>query len=156
GQDATEAFYSLHRHEVLERPQYKRLQVGVISGEESKIHGRIPGEISTVPYAEPTWLAEGYHSAYFTEARLFECQRLASLLHFTSFQQNHRQFHKAIRQFFDTAREADGKRPSQSVIDKMAELNIHAMRMGPGKHLKGRTLMNGLVKPEQFDYFHEV
>ena len=30
------------------------------------------------------------------------------------------------------------------------------MRMGPGKHLKGLTLMNGLVKPEEFDYFHEV
>ena len=30
------------------------------------------------------------------------------------------------------------------------------MRMGPGKHLRGRTLMNGLVKPEEFDYFHEV
>ena len=35
-------------------------------------------------------------------------------------------------------------------------LNMHAMRMGPGKHLKGLTLMNGLVKPEEFDYFHEV
>lgn len=33
---------------------------------------------------------------------------------------------------------------------------MHAMRMGPGKHLLGRTLMNGLVKPEEFDYFHEV
>src|ERR1700761_8669228 len=30
------------------------------------------------------------------------------------------------------------------------------MRMGPGKHLKGLTLMGGLVKPEEFDYFHEV
>jgi len=30
------------------------------------------------------------------------------------------------------------------------------MRMGPGKHLQGRTLMGGLVKPEEFDYFHEV
>ena len=30
------------------------------------------------------------------------------------------------------------------------------MRMGPGKHLKGRILMDGLVKPEEFDYFHEV
>jgi hypothetical protein len=28
--------------------------------------------------------------------------------------------------------------------------------MGPGKHLQGRTLMNGLVKPEEFDYFHEA
>ena len=26
---------------------------------------------------------------------------------------------------------------------------MHAMRMGPGKHLQGRTLMNGLVKPEE-------
>ena len=33
---------------------------------------------------------------------------------------------------------------------------MHAMRMGPGKHLKGLTLMNDLVKPEEFDYFHEV
>ena len=36
------------------------------------------------------------------------------------------------------------------------ELELHAMRMGPGKHLKGRVLMNGLVKPEEFNYFHEV
>ncbi|TFK72941.1 peroxisomal acyl-CoA-dehydrogenase [Pluteus cervinus] len=143
GKDATEAFFGLHRYEVLEKPQYKRLQVGVIEGEKSVIHGRSTGEISKVPYAEPTWLAEGYHSPYFTE--------------------NHRRFQKACRQFFDEyvyedaqAREADGKRPSQSVIDKMAELNLHAMRMGPGKHLKGRVLMGGLVKPEEFDYFHEL
>lgn len=30
------------------------------------------------------------------------------------------------------------------------------MRLGPGKHLKGRNLMGGIVKPEEFDYFHEV
>ncbi|CAL1716561.1 unnamed protein product [Somion occarium] len=143
GQDATDAFFGLHRYEVLERPQYKRLQVGLIEGEEPEIHGKINGELSKVPYAEPTWLVEGYHSPYFTD--------------------NHRRFQKAIRELFDEyvypdaqARELDGKRPSQSVIDKMAELNIHAMRMGPGKHLKGLTLMNGLVKPEEYDYFHEL
>ncbi|KAF8348837.1 peroxisomal acyl-CoA-dehydrogenase [Amanita rubescens] len=143
GKDATEAFFSLHRYEVLERPQYKRLQIGVIQGEESILHGRVIGEISKVPYAEPTWLSPGYHSPYYSE--------------------NHRRFQKAVREFSESvilpdaeAREADGKRPSQSVIDKMAELNIHAMRLGPGKHLKGRTLMNGLVKPEEFDYFHEL
>ena len=75
--------------------------------------------------------------------------------------------------FFWQAREEDGKRPSQSVIDQMtyvlrphsaflrftvsfSGLNMHAMRMGPGKHLQGRVLMNGLVKPEEFNYFHEV
>lgn len=30
------------------------------------------------------------------------------------------------------------------------------MRLGPGKHLRGRTLMEGIVRPEEFDYFHEV
>ena len=67
GQDATDAFYGLHRHEVLERPQYQRLQVGYIDGEKPSLKGRIGSEISRVPYAEPTWLAEGYHSPYYKE-----------------------------------------------------------------------------------------
>ncbi|KAG6828878.1 hypothetical protein H0H87_000525 [Tephrocybe sp. NHM501043] len=29
------------------------------------------------------------------------------------------------------------------------------MRLGPGKHLHGRTLLGGAIKPEEFDYFHE-
>lgn len=37
-----------------------------------------------------------------------------------------------------------------------SELNIPAMRIGPGKHLKGRTLMGGIVTPDEFDHFHEV
>ena len=36
------------------------------------------------------------------------------------------------------------------------ELNIIGMRLGPGKHLKGRTLLGGAVTPEKFDHFHEV
>ena len=31
-----------------------------------------------------------------------------------------------------------------------------AMRLGKGKHLQGLTLMGGIVKPEEFDHFHEV
>ncbi|KAH9945261.1 peroxisomal acyl-CoA-dehydrogenase [Epithele typhae] len=143
GGDATEAFYGLHRHEVLERPQYKRLQIGVIEGEEPQVEGRIPGAISKVPYAEPSWLAEGYYSPYYKES--------------------HRKLQRAVREFVDSViwpdaqmHELDGKRPSQSVLDKMAELELHAMRMGPGKHLKGRTLMGGIITPEEFDYFHEL
>lgn len=34
--------------------------------------------------------------------------------------------------------------------------NIFAMRLGPGKHLKGRTLLGGVIAPEEFDCFHEV
>ena len=29
------------------------------------------------------------------------------------------------------------------------EVNLHAMRSGPGKHLKGLTLMGGVVTPEE-------
>lgn len=47
------------------------------------------------------------------------------------------------------AREDDGKRPSQAVFDAMAQVNLIAMRLGPGKHLEGRVLMNGIVKPEE-------
>ena len=69
GQDATEVFYGLHRHEVLEKPQYQRLQIGVIADEKSVIHGSVVGELSQVPYAEPTWLSTGYHSPYYTDVR---------------------------------------------------------------------------------------
>lgn len=49
------------------KPQYRRLEIGVLVGEKSVIHSRIAGELSKVPYAEPTWLADGYHSPYYTE-----------------------------------------------------------------------------------------
>ncbi|KAF8273260.1 acyl-CoA dehydrogenase NM domain-like protein [Lactarius quietus] len=142
GQDATEAFYSLHRHEVLERPQYQRLQIGYIDGETPSVGGGV-GQISKVPYAEPTWLVEGYHSPYYKES--------------------HRKLQQAVRKFHDEviypdaqAREEDGKRPSLEVIQKMTELNLHAMRTGPGKHLKGLTLMGGIVKPEELIIHQEI
>ena len=53
--------------EVLEKPQYKRLIVGRIQGEESVFAARVPGDLSKVPYGEPTWLADGYYSPYYTE-----------------------------------------------------------------------------------------
>ncbi|KAH9926830.1 acyl-CoA dehydrogenase/oxidase [Amylocystis lapponica] len=133
GQDATEVFYGLHRHEVLLRPQYARLQIGTIEGEKSLVVNKVPGMISQVPYAEPTWLSKGYYSPYHKES--------------------HRRFQREVRKFMDEIvlpdallHEEDGKRPSLSVIQKMADLNLHAMRMGPGKHLKGLTLMNEFAR----------
>lgn len=70
GQDATKIFFSLHRHEVLQKPAYARLQIGTIKDETEHILARVPGEISTVPYAEPTWLTKGYFSPYFKEVSL--------------------------------------------------------------------------------------
>jgi hypothetical protein len=143
GKDATQAFFGLHRHEVLLKPQYARLQIGGIRGEKEVIKPISPGEISTVPYAEASWLAEGYYSPYYT--------------------QNHRQFQRAVRRFFveviypeAVLCEENGKRISQELVDKLSEINFLAMRLGPGKHLQGRSLMGGNVKPEEFDYFHEL
>lgn len=68
-------FFGLHRFEVLERPQYARLQIGVIAGEQPQIHGKVNGELSKVPYAEPAWLTDGFHSPYYTEVRL-QCPRI--------------------------------------------------------------------------------
>ncbi|KAJ6513311.1 peroxisomal acyl-CoA-dehydrogenase [Mycena sanguinolenta] len=143
GQDATEVFFGLHRHEVLLKPQYSRLQIGVIAGEQSVIKPLAPGEVSKVSYAEPSWLSPGFYSPYYTE--------------------NHRKFQVAVRKLVDEhiypeaqIKEEDGTKVSQELVDRMSSLNFHAMRLGPGKHLKGLTLMDGLVKPEEFDYFHEL
>jgi len=142
GKDATGPFFGLHRHEVLLRPQFKRLQIGTVAGQTEQVKAPVSGDLSKVPYAEPTWLSKGYFSPYYTD--------------------KHRAFQRATREFFDSVikpesdrREADGKRVSQEVIDKMAEVNLIAMRLGPGKHLKGRKLMGGIVEPEEFDYFYE-
>ncbi|CDO74186.1 hypothetical protein BN946_scf185043.g238 [Trametes cinnabarina] len=143
GKDATEAFFGLHRHEVLLKPQYARLQIGTVHGQEEIIKPLAPGQPSPVPYAEPAWLNPGFHSPYYND--------------------KHRDFQRAVRKFFEEVvypdavrHEEDGKRISQEVVDKLCEMNIPAMRIGPGKHLKGRTLMGGIITPEEFDHFHEL
>jgi len=67
GKDATETFFGLHRQEVLEKAQYKRLIIGSIAGQERRIFPRAPGALSIVPYAEPTWLTPGYFSPYYKD-----------------------------------------------------------------------------------------
>ncbi|CED84717.1 acyl-dehydrogenase [Phaffia rhodozyma] len=143
GQDATEAFFSLHRHEVLLKPAYQRLQIGKIQGQKKKIHPREVGGLREVPYAEPTWLSKAYHTPYYNDT--------------------HRALQKEMRKMVDEhiypdaqACEDNGKHPSKEVIKIMADKNVHAMRFGPGKHLHGLELMGGIVEPKNFDYFHEL
>ena len=64
------------------------------------------GEVSRVPYAEPTWLADGYSSPYYSAG--------------------HRRFQAAVRAFVmevvypDAQRcEEGGQRIAQEVVDKM-------------------------------------
>lgn len=98
-------FFGLHRLEVLQRPQYARLQIGVVEGQEEMIKPLASDELSCVPYAEPTWLNEGYFSPYYKES--------------------HRKFQRAVRKFAQEVLrpeavecEDTGRRISQEVIDK--------------------------------------
>lgn len=42
------------------------------------------------------------------------------------------------------------------VYNPCSDLEVFAMRIGPGKHLQGRTLLNGVVSPSEFDHFHDL
>ncbi|KAJ9627578.1 uncharacterized protein PV06_05917 [Exophiala oligosperma] len=141
GQDATSAFYNLHRHEVLQK--YQSLCIGTVEGEEPEVVDPRPGDLSTVPYGEPLWLTPAYKSPYYGES--------------------HRRLQRAVRTFVDEdiypeaqEKELDGSYISQGLVDKMARNNMLAMRLGPGKHLHGRELMGGAVDPQEFDYFHDL
>ncbi|PRP82386.1 hypothetical protein PROFUN_10162 [Planoprotostelium fungivorum] len=140
GKDSTEVFYQLHRHEVLDK--YKRYAIGHIEGHKPTVRPFVPGALSDVPYAEPTWLTPAYSSPYYNEG--------------------HRKFQKWFREFcdkeacrLDSCSPEDGKRISDECMKKITDINLHRMRLGPGKHLHGQVLPTGL-KGEDFDYFHEL
>ncbi|KAL4803403.1 acyl-CoA dehydrogenase/oxidase [Aspergillus unguis] len=142
GKDATTDFYNLHRHDVLLKYR-DSLCIGTIQGETPEVIDPSPTSLSPVPYAEPLWLRPGFKSPYYNES--------------------HRRLQKAIREFTSLhitpeaqEKEKDGSYISQELIDKMAEANVLAMRLGPGKHLHGRSLLNGAVKGEEFDYLHDL
>lgn len=142
GKDGTTEFYNLHRQEVLEK--YKdSLCIGTIAGETPEVMELKPGDLSPVPYAEPLWLRPQFKSPYYKES--------------------HRRLQKAVREFVSKhvtpeaqEKEKDGTYISQELIDRMAETNLLAMRLGPGKHLHNRTLLGGVVDGKEFDYLHDL
>ncbi|KAI6821241.1 acyl-CoA dehydrogenase [Hortaea werneckii] len=140
GQDATEAFYNLHRHEVLQ--QYSDLCIGTVEGEKPEVIDPQPGDLSQVPYAEPLWLSPQYKSPYYNDS--------------------HRRLQKAMRVFVEKhvtpeaqQKEKDGTYISQELIDKMANNGVLGMRLGPGKHLHGKRLLD-VMDGKDFDYFHDL
>jgi hypothetical protein len=142
GQDATTDFYNLHRQEVIDKYR-DQLCIGTIEGETPEVISPEPGSLSTVPYAEPLWLRPEFKSPYYKES--------------------HRRLQRAMREFTDRyvtpeaqEKERDGTYISQELIDKMAEANVLAMRLGPGKHLHGRKLLGGAVDGKEFDYLHDM
>eukprot|EP00440_Ansanella_granifera_P063877 gb/GFBE01069251.1/.p1 GENE.gb/GFBE01069251.1/~~gb/GFBE01069251.1/.p1 ORF type:complete len:517 (+),score=133.03 gb/GFBE01069251.1/:1-1551(+) len=144
GQDATEDFFGLHRLEVLDK--YAKLKKGRLqgAGPAPKKASEVMTQISKVPFAEPAYL-QGFKSPYFSEV--------------------HNALRLKVRQFFsgetlEEALECESKQtaPSKEMRLRMGELGIIAMVQGPGPHLKipPKGLGEGVVKPEEFDYFHEL
>jgi hypothetical protein len=141
GTDATDAFYNLHRQEVLQK--YSNLCIGTIDGEKSKVIEQNPGDLSVIPYGEPTWLTPQFKSPYYKES--------------------HRRLQKAMRIFTDKelypiAQECEktGKHIPQELIDSMSQKGILHMRIGPGKHLHGVDLMNGAVSLSSGRHCHQA
>ncbi|KAI8093740.1 acyl-CoA dehydrogenase/oxidase [Halteromyces radiatus] len=137
GKDATDAFYGLHKQDVLLK--YNRYKIGTIENEQPQINFYQAGDISKVPYAESSfWM--GYKSPYFTE--------------------NHARFRVAVRKILDglksEAREIEdsGERPSDEFVQKVGAAGLLAANIGPdavhGIHLPGG------IKPEEYDYFYEM
>ncbi len=67
GQDATSDFFNLHRLEVLQK-YGKSLCIGTVKGEEPQVIYPEPGDLSLVPYGEPTWLTPQFKTPYYKES----------------------------------------------------------------------------------------
>lgn len=142
GQDATEEFFGLHRAEVLTK--YAKLVKGRVKGASPAKHTEDFGAISKVPFAEAGY-EQGMHSPYFKDS--------------------HKAYRKAIRKFFaeevvEEALESEktNEAPTQEMRHRFGELGLIATAQGPGPHLKlvPNGIMGGVVKAEEFDYFHEM
>jgi alkylation response protein AidB-like acyl-CoA dehydrogenase len=149
GQDATEQFYALHRHEVLEK-YLGKLQVGVIENGMHEEPSNL-GEISEVPFAEHiAW--RDYDSPYFTESHIELRESFREWLHVRCRLSGIAEHH-----------ENTGERVPDDLMQDMGMRGIHAARLGPGPHLKqwrelvakdpAATIFG--VEVEDFDYFHE-
>jgi len=145
GQDATEAFYSLHRSEVLQKTAGK-YRIGSLAGAKPR-EDSAPGALSAVPYGENAAF-QGAPSPYYDES--------------------HVAFRKAVRAFYDEHVRPDmvqndiaGKPPSKELFEKLGAAGMFATRLQPGPWMAdcvkncGMQLPGGLT-PEKFDTFHEM
>ena len=108
GQDATADFFNLHRLEVLQKYE-KSLCIGTVQGVKPQIIYPQPGDLSQVPYGEPTWLTPQFKSPYYKES--------------------HRRLQRAMRVWVETVlmpeaqeKELSGKYISDEMIQEMGSV----------------------------------
>eukprot|EP01064_Diplonema_japonicum_P004086 TRINITY_DN1268_c4_g1_i1.p1 TRINITY_DN1268_c4_g1~~TRINITY_DN1268_c4_g1_i1.p1 ORF type:complete len:510 (+),score=127.38 TRINITY_DN1268_c4_g1_i1:42-1571(+) len=135
GKDASEAFWELHRRDVLDR--YQRLVVAKVAG--VKLPEK-PQLMSTVPYAEMIAL-QGYKSPYFSPSHIEMKKHLRQEL---------TEKYSAECQALDVA----GKYPTPELYKRIASTGVLISCLGPGPWLNGHTI--GGIKGEDFNTFHEM
>eukprot|EP01063_Lacrimia_lanifica_P007925 TRINITY_DN1508_c0_g1_i1.p1 TRINITY_DN1508_c0_g1~~TRINITY_DN1508_c0_g1_i1.p1 ORF type:complete len:520 (+),score=229.00 TRINITY_DN1508_c0_g1_i1:69-1628(+) len=146
GKDATEQFYGLHRVEVLKK--YMKLRVGKLEGAgQSCVDVYDPVAVSQVPYSEVSAL-QGIPSPYYNESHL-ACRKAVA------------EFREKYLKPIAEQHEKSGKHPTDETFRQLGKHGILLARLGPGPWVKecieemGVSLPGG-VKPEEFDYFHEL
>jgi len=145
GQDATEAFYGLHRQSVIDKFG-PRLLVGRLPSSEAKIvteDGGLSawGKISPVPYAEHFELRD-WHNPFYSES--------------------HKKWRKYVREFYDRevreiaeASEQSNSPPTTELLQKISKAGLLHTQLGVGEHLKMLPIPpEAGVTAETFDYFH--
>lgn len=141
GNDVSTEFYELHRSDVLAK--YARLRVGRLSS------------------AKPSEKSNGLTMIPFSEIPAFQGQVSPY------FKDSHRRFAESCREFVNTelmpiAAENDirGDYPEKELQEKLGKSGFLVSRIGPGPWLKDAEALGihlpGGVKPEEFDYFHEM
>ncbi|KXS21857.1 acyl-CoA dehydrogenase NM domain-like protein [Gonapodya prolifera JEL478] len=146
GKDATEAFYGLHRHDVIVKFG-PRLAIGTVANESPKVVNTV-GAFSQVPYAEAPQVRKGFAQLPY-------------------YRQSHEDVRNFMRQFVEenvreeaTLKEETGEAPSKELVLKVAKAGIFQARLGPGPHQEylsqlGFRLPCGIT-PKEFDFFHEL
>lgn len=140
GKDATKVFYSLHRHEVLEK-RLKRLKVGEVKGYDKKDAPPSWKDLSKVPYAE----IDMDNSPYWKET--------------------HKKFRKVVREWlwdegvveWSEEAEMSGKYPPKEMFLKHGQSGMLAMFAGKEamKRIPNGTLMaKAGLTIDEFDQFH--
>jgi hypothetical protein len=115
GQDATTEFFNLHRLEALQKYE-SLLCIGTVKGETPQIVIPKPGDLSSVPYAEPMWLAPQFKSPYFKES--------------------HRRLQRAMRIWVDTVltpeaqeKEVSGDMVSEAIQQEMGYVSTYLLAL---------------------------
>ena len=135
GRDATDKFYAFHRGDVL-RSMASKYAIGTVADPPSKREATVvlkPGELSRVPYAEPSAF-QGLPSPYYDDS--------------------HRRFRADLRKFFDeevmpeaVALDARGTHPSPDLWRKLGARGVLASRVQSGPWLKDVVENCGVTLP---------